>query len=78
MTAEEPIQVLIPVCGDGGTGKTCLILKFWHNIFDPEHIPTSYCETAQRSLCLNGLQYEIAMRVTVGHVKYGASATAIY
>ena len=78
MTAEEPIQVLIPVCGDGGTGKTCLILKFWHNIFDPEHIPTSYCETAHRSLCLNGKHYDIAMRDTVGQEKYGATPPAIY
>ena len=78
MTAEEPIQLLFPLCGESGEGKTSLILRFWRDSFDEYHIPTTISEATTVELRVNGKHCTLKLQDTVGQEKYGASTPSIY
>ena len=78
MSADAPIPVKIPLCGESGDGKTSLILRFWNDSFEEQHISTQIPEMIERPWTLNGKHYKIRIQDTVGQEKYGAPTPSIY
>ena len=78
MSADKPIPVKVPLCGESGDGKTSLIVRFWRDSFDEVHNSTQMPELVERPWCLNGKHYNMRMQDTVGQEKYGAPTPSIY
>jgi small GTP-binding protein len=58
----------IVVLGPGGVGKTCVILRFLRNTFDPEYI-TTIQDTFEKTICLNGTDYRLSIVDTAGQLE---------
>jgi small GTP-binding protein len=55
----------IAVMGSGGVGKTCVVLRFLRDSFDPDHIPTIQ-DAFDKCHCYNGRFYQMVIIDTAG------------
>jgi small GTP-binding protein len=55
----------IAVLGSGGVGKTCVVLRFLRDTFDPDHVSTIQ-DTFDKSHCYNGRFHKMAIIDTAG------------
>lgn len=62
MTTDE---YSIAVLGSGGVGKTCLVLRFTRDTFDPEYIPTIQ-DYFEKKLVIDNVEYTTKLIDTAG------------
>ena len=75
-TKELPM-IRIIIIGDGGVGKTCLLLRYAQDTFDSEYTPTVLTKN-QVSQHHNGQEYQIHLIDTAGQEEFKRIAEQHY
>ena len=66
---KAPISKKLVVVGDGGCGKTCLLIVYSQNRFPEEYVPTVF-ENYVPIVEFRGQKVELALWDTAGPVSY--------
>ena len=75
--AIELPAIRIIIIGDGGVGKTCLLVRYAQDTFDTEHVPTVLTKY-QVSQHHNGREYQIHLIDTAGQEEFKRIAEQHY
>lgn len=62
-------DIKLVVVGDGSVGKTCLLIKYVNNTFNPEYVPT-ICENHSMKIDINGKDINLLLWDTAGQEDY--------
>ncbi len=78
MSQNEKLELKIITLGDSGVGKTSIIKRYVHGVFEEDTLPTIGLGFYFKNLTLNGTKIKLKCIDTAGQEKYKSIAKSYY